>query len=118
MWANPRETWPLHHGIPQGPVASDFLAEVFLLPIDEWMSRNHNYVRYVDDIRLFGRTEIDVQKAVRDLERLTRDRGLIPQGKKFAITEAETARDAFGSLPSIREDDDDPAQIDNGLFDE
>jgi hypothetical protein len=100
-WSTPHKTWPLQHGIPQGPMASDFLAEVFLLPLDERMGRKHRYVRYVDDIRLFGKTELEVQTAVRDLEILCRDRGLIPQGKKFAITQVSSPREALGALPSI-----------------
>jgi hypothetical protein len=100
-WSTPRASWPLQHGIPQGPIASDFLAEVFLLPLDDRMGRKHRYVRYVDDIRLFGKNQLEVQAAVRDLEILCRDRGLIPQGKKFAITQASSLREALGSLPSI-----------------
>lgn len=106
-WITPRATWPLQHGIPQGPQSSDFLAEIFLLPIDEEMSksRKHAYVRYVDDIRIFGKTELDVQTAVQKLETLCRDRGLIPQGKKFAIAELKSRKDALGALPSIRATD-------------
>lgn len=102
-WITPRVAWPLQHGIPQGPQASNFLAEIFLLPIDEAMSksRKHAYVRYVDDIRLFGKTELEVQAAVQKLEGLCRDRGLIPQGKKFAIVELKSRQDALGALPSI-----------------
>jgi retron-type reverse transcriptase len=37
------------HGLPQGPLASDFLAECFLVPIDEAMRNCQGYVRYVDD---------------------------------------------------------------------
>lgn len=100
-WITPRKTWPLQHGIPQGPQSSDFLAEIFLLPIDEAMLKKPGYVRYVDDIRLFGKTEFEVQDAVQELESLCRDRGLIPQGKKFAIVELKSLRDALGNLPSI-----------------
>jgi len=102
-WITPRPTWPLQHGIPQGPQSSDFLAEIFLLPIDEEMSksRKHAYVRYVDDIRIFGKTELDVQAAVQKLEGVCRDRGLIPQGKKFAVAELKSRKDALGTLPSI-----------------
>ena len=32
---------------------------------------------------------------------LCRDRGLIPQGKKFAIVELKSLKDALGTLPSI-----------------
>ena len=90
------------HGIPQGPLASDFLAEAFFLPIDlELKKQGIMYVRYVDDIRLFGKTENDARRAGITLELLCRDRGLIPQGKKFAITRANSPAEALGSLPSI-----------------
>ena len=100
-WSAERQTSTYGHGIPQGPVASDFLAECFLLPIDEALTKNFRYVRYVDDIRLFSTSEGEVRKAAIQLEMLCRERGLIPQGKKFAITEAQTLEDALGMLPSI-----------------
>lgn len=104
-WATQRAGWPVTHGIPQGPLASDLIAEAFLLPVDEWMHKRHAYIRYVDDIRLFGRTEREVLVAVRDLERLMRDRGLVPQSKKFEIIKAKSVKHALGSLPSIRDSD-------------
>jgi len=90
------------HGIPQGPIASDFLAEAFFLPIDiKLAKKNVKYVRYVDDIRLFGENENEVRKACITLECLCRDRGLIPQGKKFTVLRANKPEDALGILPSI-----------------
>ncbi len=89
------------HGIPQGPIASDLLAECFLLPIDEKLASTTTYARYVDDIRLFGKTEKEVRESVIRLEILCRDRGLIPQVGKFAIKEASSIADAIGMLPSI-----------------
>ncbi len=90
------------HGIPQGPIASDFLAEAFFLPIDlDMLKRKIAYIRYVDDIRLFGKTENEVREAAIILEQLCRERGLIPQSSKFGIRELKTAEDAMGSLPSI-----------------
>jgi hypothetical protein len=41
---------------------------------------------------------------VQKLEALCRDRGLIPQGKKFAIVELKSRKDALGTLPSIPTD--------------
>jgi hypothetical protein len=90
------------HGIPQGPIASNFMSECFLLSIDETMSKEFHYVRYVDDIRIFGKSETEVRKAGIKLEILCRERGLIPQGKKYVIKEANTLQDAMGSLPSIQ----------------
>jgi hypothetical protein len=90
------------HGIPQGPVASNFLAEAFFLPIDiELRKAGCVYTRYVDDIRLFGKTENEVRHTAIKLEQLCRNRGLIPQSKKFEIRELHSLRDAMGALPSL-----------------
>jgi len=90
------------HGIPQGPIASDFLAEAFFLPIDVKMQKHSfSYIRYVDDIRLFGKTENEVIKAAILLEQECRHRGLIPQSSKFIVIELKSAQDAMGVLPSI-----------------
>ncbi len=92
----------LQHGIPQGPVASDFLAEAVLLPLDEALTREGiHYVRYVDDIRIFARTKLEAQKGAVRLELLCRGAGLIPQGKKFALLEARSVEEAIGQMPSI-----------------
>lgn len=94
------------HGIPQGPLASDFLAECFLLPIDENLMRQGiPYTRYVDDIRLFAKTELEAHKAAVKLEMACRDIGLLPQGSKFAIKRATSVIDALGMLPSLGQPD-------------
>ena len=56
-WSSEKASSRHGHGIPQGPIASDFLAECFLLPIDLALQKSPGYTRYVDDVRLFGRTE-------------------------------------------------------------
>jgi len=90
------------HGIPQGPIASNFLAEAFFLPIDLKMrNESFRYLRYVDDIRLFGRTENEVREAAIMLEQMCRHRGLIPQSSKFEVCKLNSAQEAMGSLPSI-----------------
>lgn len=94
------------HGIPQGPIASDFLSEAFFLPIDIYLLKaGYTYIRYVDDIRLFGKTENEVRQIAVILEQQCRHRGLIPHGKKFAIVELKSPEDAMGSLPSIQQTD-------------
>jgi len=89
------------HGLPQGPLASDFLAECFLVPIDEAMRNCKGYLRYVDDVRLFGRTEDETRSHLISLERFCRERGLIPQTGKFALKQARSIDEAMGMLPSI-----------------
>jgi len=102
VWSASNDTAMTSHGIPQGPIAADLLAEAFFLPIDiELKRRRIKYVRYVDDIRLFGAHENEARRAAIILERLCRDRGLIPEGKKFAISRANSPEEALGSLPSI-----------------
>lgn len=104
------KTWSSHyaasghgHGLPQGPLASDYLAECFLLPIDLAMRKRRGYTRYVDDVRLFGATADEVRAHLIELERHCRERGLIPQAGKFAIKRAQSVREALGRLPSITE---------------
>lgn len=116
VWSSTRDGKPFHHGIPQGPVASDFLAESVLLPIDEALSREDiTYVRYADDIRIFAKSKSEAQRAAVRLEVLTRTAGLIPQGKKFALVEARSIADVIGMLPSLAPPDQTDAERDTTL---
>ena len=100
-WSSDRKASGHGHGLPQGPIASDFLAECFLLPIDVGLQTLRGYTRYVDDVRLFGVTEDEVRADLIELERHCRERGLIPQTGKFAIKRAQSEQAAMGMLPSI-----------------
>jgi Reverse transcriptase (RNA-dependent DNA polymerase) len=100
-WSSEKASSRHGHGIPQGPLASDFLAECFLLPIDQALQKTPGYTRYVDDVRLFGKTEDDVRSAIIQLERRCREHGLIPQTGKFAVKQAASVQEAMGMLPSI-----------------
>src|SRR5262249_45118966 len=70
-----------NHGIPQGPLGSGMLAEVVLQHFD----RHHGspnavrYLRYVDDTRLFARSEKELRRMVTRLDLLCKDVGLFPQ---------------------------------------
>jgi len=116
VWTSGAGGIPVDHGIPQGPVASDFIAEIFLLPLDEAMVKaGIPYIRYVDDIRVLARTEEQVRKAAIILEMECRRWSLIPQSSKFSVRYAETLADALGTLPSIAESTgrtDDEAELD------
>ena len=109
-WSSDRASSGHRHGLPQGPLASDLLAECFLLPIDRAMKGRRGYMRYVDDVRLLGTTENAVRDALIVLEPHCRERGLIPQTGKFAIKRAQSVQDAMGMLPSIA----DPQHADAG----
>ena len=114
MWEQIRDwlcTWTsapggirVDHGIPQGPIASDFIAEVFLLPLDEAMLKlGIPYIRYVDDMRVLAKTEDQVRRAAILLETECRRWSLIPQSSKFVVSHANSLAQALGSLPSIAE---------------
>ena len=100
-WSSAQSASGHGHGLPQGPLASDFLAECFLLPIDLVLQKRRGYTRYVDDVRLFGTTEDEVRADLIELERHCRERGLIPQPGKFDIKRAQSLQEAMGMLPSI-----------------
>lgn len=104
VWTSVHGGIQVDHGIPQGPIASDFIAEVFLLPLDEAMRKTGiPYIRYVDDIRVLGKTEAEARRAAMILEMECRRWSLIPQSSKFNVVHAATLHEALGTLPSIAE---------------
>lgn len=91
------ETLRSKHGIPQGPIGSSFIADLYLFHIiDLEMSEGKikkqldiQYIRYVDDIRIFSKDKISAQKAIAHLDLLARDLGLIPQATKIMFDEID-----------------------------
>lgn len=75
------------HGIPQGPVTSDLLAECFLTPLDEEMKRwpTFRYIRYVDDVKVFASCEASLEEAMIKLDMMTKRLGLVQQITKRRI---------------------------------
>lgn len=101
-WTTARPDKP-QHGLPQGPISSNFFAELYLLPVDKKLvGGDVQYLRYVDDIKILGRTREDVVLGARNLERECKERGLIPQSKKFQIARAQTPDEAVGKPPSLQ----------------
>ena len=74
-------------GIPQGPVSSAFLAEIYLFPLDGAMRKHSEvrYFRYADDINIMAKTEEDCRKMVVYLDLFSRDLSLIPQAGKIEV---------------------------------
>ncbi len=104
IWSAGKDGVKVDHGIPQGPIASDLIADAFLLPVDEAMRRGRiKYIRYVDDIRVLARTEKEARQAAIVLELECRKWSLIPQSSKFIVKRAVSLQDALGTLPSIVE---------------
>mgnify|MGYP001128906117 CR=1 FL=1 len=77
-----------------------------MLPVDKKLyKKNIKYVRYVDDIKIFGKTREEVLSGAILLERECKERGLIPQSKKYEIVNANTVEEAIGKFPSLKEED-------------
>jgi len=76
-----------NHGIPQGPLSSGLLSEVVLQHFDRnhGSPKNVRYLRYVDDIRLFGKSEKELRRMLGKLDLLSKDVGLFPQTSKIDI---------------------------------
>lgn len=92
----------ISHGIPQGPISSNLLGETYLLKIDEKMKKNNiKYIRYVDDIRIFGKSRKEVLEGILYLDIECKALGLIPQSSKHEIIEAESIEQAIGKFPSL-----------------
>ncbi|KIE18322.1 hypothetical protein DS62_11810, partial [Smithella sp. SC_K08D17] len=104
-WTTHR-TKKLHHGIPQGPISSSLIGEIYLLSLDQKLkSRGIKYVRYVDDIKIFGKTKEEVQQGIILLEHECKERGLIPQAKKYEIVNTKNVEEAIGKFPSLQSDE-------------
>lgn len=104
-WSTHR-TKKLHHGIPQGPNASNLIGEIYLLSLDiKLKKKGIKYVRYVDDIKIFGKTKKEVQHGIIMLEHECKERGLVPQAKKYEIVNAKNVEDAIGKFPSLQSDE-------------
>lgn len=87
------KTFVANHGIPQGPISSIFLADLYLMYLDEEITSKESldikYLRYVDDIRIFSKTEKNSRKAIAALDLISRDLGLIPQSTKVIVKEVD-----------------------------
>ena len=114
VWSSNDSSSSHAHGLPQGPIASDYLAECFLLPVDKVMMNGKGYLRYVDDVRLLGASENKVRHDLVKLELCCKARGLIPQAGKFKIKKAENCEEAMAMLPSIS----DPQNTDLTIYKE
>lgn len=73
------------YGLPQGPPASSFLADIFLDYVDRKMEKYEGYFRYMDDIRIFCKEKIDAKIALKELIIALRNVKLNINAKKTAI---------------------------------
>lgn len=82
-------------GIPQGPAASFFFANVFLSELDyEISQRGYTYYRYMDDIRIYEEKEEELTEALVLIDNFLKGRALSLNTKKTSIEVISEDRDS------------------------
>ena len=80
-------------GIPQGYAPSDFLGKLYLNSVDlNLKAMEYDHLRYVNDIRIFCKDEVEAKKALVDLTELLRKRGLSLQSAKTKVHTSDQAK--------------------------
>ena len=98
-------------GIPQGPAASFFLANVFLYELDyEISQRGYTYYRYMDDIRIYEETEEKLTEALVFIDNFLKGRALSLNTKKTSIEQIGDNREKFPLLAGYEEIIDDNSE--------
>lgn len=81
-------------GIPQGPDASRVLGNLYLLEVDQEMQSDRwAYTRFLDDIRVFGRTRRNVVDGMAALQEAVGRRGNVLSSDKTVMLKGDHARD-------------------------
>lgn len=89
-------------GIPQGCAPSDFLGKLYLNSVDlNFRAMGYDHFRFVDDIRIFCKNEVEAKKALVDLTELLRKRGLSLQSAKTKIHTSNNAKTIIDGIQPI-----------------
>jgi hypothetical protein len=99
-WTENRKGSCMHHGIPQGPEPSAFLAECFLFSFDAIRFKGIIYLRYVDDIKLMTKDEILARRALVKLDIASKQLGLVPQAQKIECRRVAKLEELRKNIPS------------------
>lgn len=86
-------------GLPQGTDSSGILANLYLLPIDRYLrDRKFAYLRYSDDIMIFGTDWVQLRKALVEINHLCRSRRLCLSAIKTRILPAHEVGALFDDM--------------------
>jgi hypothetical protein len=86
-------------GIPQGPDSSAILANLYLLPVDEFVHRaDFNYLRYSDDMMIFDTEREALRNALLEINAILRSRRLSMSSNKTHIYDEEHTLSQLESL--------------------
>jgi Reverse transcriptase (RNA-dependent DNA polymerase) len=94
---------PGERGLPQGVLASDILAKLYLETFDQSVkSAGFTHLRYSDDVRVFCASACEARHALVTITELLRKRGLTLQSAKTQIRPAGRVAGEFeGAVPAI-----------------
>jgi len=88
IWSGTRNSPTFQVGIPQGPIASFFFANLILHGLDKkMMTQVYSYYRYTDDIKIYSNSEDELQVALIDIDSYLKDHSLSLNSKKTLIKE-------------------------------
>ncbi|MFD4508038.1 RNA-directed DNA polymerase [Streptomyces sp. NPDC058457] len=86
-------------GVPQGPDSSAILANLYLLPVDEFVHRsNFKYLRYSDDMMIFDTEMEALRNALLEVNAILRSRRLSMSMTKTSIYDEARALSQLESL--------------------
>ncbi|MCS3798508.1 reverse transcriptase domain-containing protein [Niastella sp. OAS944] len=106
VWSGTRDSVTFGVGIPQGPAASFFFANVLLAGLDEKITTaGYAYYRYMDDIRIYEEKEDSLQDALILIDNYLKSNSLSLNTKKTSIEEIKVDRNFKKSLASPYDDD-------------
>jgi RNA-directed DNA polymerase len=89
---------PTEKGTPQGAVISPLLANLYLNPLDHQMAEaGYSMTRYADDFIVQCRSEEQAREALKEIQRWTKENGLIVHPTKTRIVDAN-AKGGFDFL--------------------
>lgn len=99
-WDNSSNAIYHGHGIPQGPLASGLLSELVLKYIDDIYNKKSKikYIRYVDDIKLFAKSENILRCELVKLDLSAKKIGLFPQSLKINIRKVNDPSEEIKSI--------------------
>lgn len=86
MWSGTRNSPTFQVGIPQGPAASFFIANLLLYELDErMMEESFSYYRYTDDIKVYSHDKTELERALLLIDSFLKDNALSVNSKKTLI---------------------------------
>lgn len=89
-------TTKVSKGVPVGPAASIIFSEATLIDIDQFITnRTENYVRYVDDIRIFSNSKLELEEILHDLVKYVHDNHRLTFNYKTQILESSIFLEAY-----------------------